>query len=270
MIYLVATPIGNMGDITFRAVETLKGVEIICCEDTRTSLPLLIHYGIKARLVSYHKFNEKERIKEIIEWARMGKDIAIISDAGLPGISDPGNTLVNACLENNIDYTVLPGASAFTTALVLSGFDNSNFKFCGFIESKGSARKKSLEKIAKESCTQIVYEAPHKLEKTLIDFAKIIPERKLALIREISKYYEDVKIFKAKDFREENIVYKGEIVIVIDSFNQEEKIYSDQDIVRLLNDSLDQGMSKKEAIKFICEKHNLKKNYVYGLSIDIG
>ena len=267
MIYFVATPIGNLKDITLRALETLEKSDVICCEDTRTSKPLLDHYDIKKKLVSFHKFNEEARIAEIISWAEEGKEISIISDAGMPGISDPGNRLVQACIEKNIPYTVLPGPTAFSTALVLSGFENTSFKFYGFLPVKGKDRKNILEAISLEPSTQILYEAPHKLEKTLEDLAAYCPDRKVAVIREISKLYEDVKIFKASEYKDQDLVYRGEIVIVIDADEIKAKDFSDDEIKAFLEEAKAEGLKNKDAVKAVSEKYGIKKNRVYDIAV---
>lgn len=265
MIYFVATPIGNLEDITLRALRVLKESDIIYCEDTRNTKKLLDHYEIKAKLYSYHKFNEQKRVDEIINLA-FDNDISIVSDAGMPGISDPGNILVKAMIENNIDYTVLPGATAFATALVLSGFDNSEFSFLGFLPSKTGDRKKVLEKISKTSITQIFYESPHRILKTLEEISSIMPKRKIAVIREISKVYEDVKIFKASEYENVEIIDKGEIVLLLDRYEEEVTITDD-----FIKDKLEElrsgGLPNKMAVKQVSKEFGISKNRVYEISI---
>lgn len=268
MIYIVPTPIGNLKDISLRALEVLESVDLIACEDTRTSSVLLNKYGIDKKLISYHMHNESKRTEEIIDLARQGEDIALISDAGMPGISDPGNRLIKKCIDQGIDYTVLPGASAFVTALVLSGFDNERFTFLGFMPSKKSDRDKVIEEIDESPYTQIIYEAPHRLMKTLVDLRDKMPDRRVAVIREISKVYEEVKIFKLSDLEDQDLVEKGEIVIVIDSY--EKKLdFSDQDIKKLLREKLDQGHSKTKAVKLVSREYDLARNKVYQLSLEL-
>lgn len=268
MIYFVPTPIGNLEDITLRAIRVLKEADIIFCEDTRTSKKLLDFYNISKKLSSYHKFNEKSKVEEIINLSLDDKNIAIISDAGMPAISDPGNILVQSLIENNIDYTVLPGPSAFTTALVLSGFDNSRFSFSGFFPTKNSDIDREIEKIIKNSDTQIYYESPHRIMKTLESLSLKIPEKKVAVIREISKVHEDVKIFKAKDYQDVEIVEKGEIVLLIDSFEQSIEI-DDGFIKQKLELEISNGDSKKTAVKKISKEYNISKNRVYEISLTI-
>lgn len=268
MIYFVPTPIGNLEDITIRALNVLKEVDYIACEDTRTSKKLLDHFEIDKKLISYHKFNEAERSNEFLNLIEMGYSIAVISDAGMPGISDPGNVLINVLIDNNIEYTVLPGASASITSIVMSGFDSSKFTFLGFIPNKGSLRTKFLEDISNAENTQIFYESPHRIKRTLEDLARFMPDRKIAVIREISKMYEDIKIFNAKDFEDADITEKGEIVVLVDAFNLKEEMDESQ-ITNKLKELTDQGYSKKSAVKELVKKYDLNKNQVYEISLSI-
>lgn len=267
MIYFVATPIGNLEDITLRAIRVLSESDIIYCEDTRTSKKLLDHYEIQTKLVSYHKFNEQKRVEEIIQNS-LDKTISIISDAGMPAISDPGNVLIRALIENNIEYTVLPGASAFTTALVLSGFNNESFSFLGFFPTKESEKQKLGNDIINNRSTQIFYESPHRIIKTLEFLSKLIPDRKVAVIREISKMYEDIKIFKAKEYLDFDIVEKGEIVLLIDKDDTEIEITQEY-IETKLKELLESGMTKKSAVKKLSEDLGESKNRIYEISLNI-
>src|SRR5574344_12432 len=268
MIYFVSTPIGNLEDITIRAIKTLESSDIIYCEDNRTSKKLLDAYDIKVKLSSYHKFNEKERVDEIVDKALDRLSISIISDAGMPAISDPGNILINNLIENNIEYTVLPGPSAFTTALVMSGFDNSEFKFSGFFPSKEKDKKNLLENIKKDPCTRIFYESPHRILKTLEFLSENISDYKIGVIREISKIHEDIRMFKAKDYRQVNIVDKGEIVLLIDKYNEVE-VLDDELIKEKMLNLLSEGLTKKSAIKILQKELNINKNKLYDISLEI-
>lgn len=268
MIYFVPTPIGNLKDITLRALEVLESVSVIFCEDTRTTKKLLDHYEIKNKLVSYHKFNEYQRIEEVINLVNDGNEIAVVSDAGMPGISDPGSVLINALIENGIDYTVLPGASASITALVLSGFDSSNFTFSGFIPQKGSEKTEFIEKIKNSKETQIFYEAPHRILKTLEALSKAFPNRRVCVIREISKLFEDIKIFEAKDFDTAGIIEKGEIVVLVDKDETEIEITDDLIRNKLL-ELIDDGVTKKSAVKEVSKLLGVNKNLVYEISLNI-
>lgn len=268
MIYFVPTPIGNLEDMTLRSIRVLQESDLIACEDTRTTKRLLDHYDIKSQLISYHKFNEFSRIEEIISYANEGKQISIVSDAGMPGISDPGNILINALIENNIEYTVLPGPSAFTTALVLSGFDSIQFSFLGFIPSKSGERNKFIQSIKNRDETLILYESPHRILKTLENFSEIIPNRKIGVVREISKIYEEVIIFQATDYKNVNIVEKGEFVVLIDK-NSEVIEITDELIIKKLNEEIESGETKKTAVKNVSKDLDVNKNRVYELSLDI-
>ena len=216
-LFIVPTPIGNLGDITFRAIETLKSVDLILAEDTRTSLKLLKHYKINSKIESYHMHNEHKKADSIINKISKGNTIALISDAGTPSISDPGFLLVRECIKNNIEVECLPGATALITALVISGLPSDKFLFEGFLPAK-KGRTKRLKELSNEKKTIIFYESPHRILKTLKDFSNYFsPEKQVSVSREITKIYENT-------FRgtiEESIVHfeknkpKGEFVIVL-------------------------------------------------------
>lgn len=268
MIYIVATPIGNLKDITIRALDALNESELIYCEDTRNTSVLLNHYEIKKKLVSFHEHNELSRSEEIIKYTKEGKIISIVSDAGMPGISDPGSKLIGQLIEQEIEYTVLPGPSAFTTALVYSGLNNDVFKFIGFLPAKGKQRKEKLEMIKNEKNTIMLYEAPHKLDKTMADLIEIIPNRKISVVRELTKIYESATTFIIKDYEHQEIVKKGEMVLVIDKDNEEIKM-SDEFIIEKLEEAISRGLRKKEAVSEVVEFFDVNKNRVYKLSIDL-
>jgi len=217
-LYIVPTPIGNLEDFTFRAINVLKDVNLILCEDTRRSKKLLIHYNIETPLRSHHKFNEHKEIGKIVDKILSGEKIALISDAGTPGISDPGFLAVRTCLENNIQVECLPGATALIPALVNSGIPFDKFVFEGFLPLK-KGRKTRLEKLSEEKRTMIFYESPHKLLKTLNDFSNSFgSDRKVSISRELTKIYEEtirlsleesIKLFNEKS-------PKGEFVIIVE------------------------------------------------------
>ena len=219
-LYIVPTPIGNLEDFTFRAINILMDVDLILCEDTRRSKKLLIHYNIETPLRSHHKFNEHKEIGKIVDKILSGEKIALISDAGTPGISDPGFLAVRTCLENNIEVECLPGATALIPALVNSGIPFDKFVFEGFLPVK-KGRKTKLEKLSEEERTMIFYESPHKLLKTLKDFCNSFgPERKVSISRELTKIYEEtirlsledaIKLFTEKP-------PKGEFVIIVEGY----------------------------------------------------
>jgi len=222
-LYIVPTPIGNLEDFTFRAINVLKDVDLILCEDTRRSKKLLIHYDIETPLRSHHKFNEHKEIGKVVNKILSGEKIALISDAGTPGISDPGFLAVRTCLENNIEVECLPGATALIPALVNSGIPFDKFVFEGFLPVK-KGRKTKLEKLSEEERTMVFYESPHKLLKTLKDFSNSFgQERKVSISRELTKIYEEtirlslenaVKLFTEKP-------PKGEFVIIIEGYKKQ-------------------------------------------------
>ena len=222
-LYIVPTPIGNLEDFTFRAINVLKDVDLILCEDTRRSKKLLIHYDIETPLRSHHKFNEHKEIGKVVNKILSGEKIALISDAGTPGISDPGFLAVRTCLENNIEVECLPGATALIPALVNSGIPFDKFVFEGFLPVK-KGRKTKLEKLSEEERTMVFYESPHKILKTLKDFSNSFgQERKVAISRELTKIYEEtirlsledsVKLFTEKP-------PKGEFVIIIEGYKKQ-------------------------------------------------
>jgi 16S rRNA (cytidine1402-2'-O)-methyltransferase len=221
-LYIVPTPIGNLEDFTFRAINVLKDVDLILCEDTRRSKKLLIHYDIETPLRSHHKFNEHKEIGKVVNKILSGEKIALISDAGTPGISDPGFLAVRTCLENNIEVECLPGATAVIPALVNSGIPFDKFVFEGFLPVK-KGRKTKLEKLGVEERTMVFYESPHKLLKTLKDFSNSFgPERKVSISRELTKIYEETIRLSLEDavklFTEQPP--KGEFVIIIEGYKK--------------------------------------------------
>ena len=217
-LYVIPTPIGNLDDITIRAIKTLEFVDIILCEDTRRSQKLLNHLGIKSNLKSHHKFNEHKQVNNIVDKIKSGSNVGVISDAGTPGISDPGFLLIRSCLNSNIDIECLPGPTALIPALIISGLPMEKFVFEGFLPNK-KGRKMKLQSLSQETRTMIFYESPHKLTKTLIDFQNIFGlERKISISREITKIYEHTQRGKINEILEK-LQYKknkGEFVIVVD------------------------------------------------------
>ena len=264
MLYLVSTPIGNLKDITYRAIEVLNQVDMIACEDTRHSMILLNHYSIKKPLFSYHKFNLKQSGEKIMEYLKEGKDIALISDAGTPGISDPGQDIVNLCIKNNQPYTFIPGANAATSALVMSGFDSSLFTFCGFIPENNLDRKIFFDKIKNVRTSLIFYCAPHKLNKDLENINKNLGLRSCALVKEISKIHESVHITKTDEVIAEP---KGEYVVVVEGAKKSNPL-NELEIFEHVNFYTDQGYSKMDAIKAAARDRDLSKNTVYKKILD--
>lgn len=266
MLYIVATPIGNLSEITFRAIEVLKEVDLIYAEDTRHTLVLLNHYDIKKPVKCYEKFSEKEKTQEIIALLRQGKNIALVSDAGMPIISDPGAILTSELSQNNIDFTVISGASACINALVLSGLDASNFYFAGFLPEKLSKKQELLEKIMYLEATVVFYVAVHDIKKDLDFLFSMLGDRKVAVVREISKKFETV--VRGTLGEELDIVEKGEFCVVVEGFLKS-NLLSDLSILDMLKDLIAKGIDKKEAIKLVATEKKLPKSQVYKESLKI-
>ena len=261
MIYFVATPIGNLNDISLRALETLKNVQVIACEDTRTSKVLLDKFEIKNKLlISYHKFNEQESSQNIIKLASEGKDIAIISDAGMPGISDPGNILTKKLVEAKIDFTVIPGASALTTALVLSGFDSRNFFFAGFLPEKKVEKDKLLSQISTLSSTLIFYVSSHNIKKDIQYLFEQLGNRKACLVKELTKVFETKYYFSLLSLPE--IDERGEFVLIVEG-NNESLDFDSMTVQEHVLFYVNLGFSKNDAIKKVAKERGKSKNEIY-------
>lgn len=264
-LYVVATPIGNLEDITLRAIKILNEVDLIAAEDTRHTLKLLNHLEISKPLISCHRHNEEDKSKEIIERLKEGKNIAIVSDAGTPGISDPGEQVIKCAIEKDIKVVPIPGACAMINALICSGLDTKNFYFIGFLPLNKKLRKEKLEEIYDSTKTIILYEAPHKLKNTLIDLKAVIGNRKIVLARELTKIHEEFIRKNIDELIEISDSLKGEFVIIIEG-KEEEKRENE-----LNNLTLEQhykfyerqGLSKKEIIKKIAKDRNVSKNEIY-------
>ena len=276
-IYLVPTPIGNLKDMTLRGLEVLQSVDIVAAEDTRQSLKLLNHFEIKKPLISYHQHNEQGKSEDILEMVREGKSIAIVTDAGTPGVSDPGAIIVQKCIENNIEFEVLPGATAITTALVYSGLDTTKFLFRGFISRETKERKRLFDEIRNSKESLIFYESPHRLISTLNLLHTELGNRKIAVCRELTKLHEEIRRGSLEEvinyFSERSI--KGEFVLVVEGKQQEEidrenkekwEELSIEDHIRLL---MNEGLNKKEAIKKVAKDRGLQKNIVYQIATEI-
>ncbi len=263
MLYFVGTPIGNLDDMTFRAVETLKSVDEIACEDTRHSLGLLNRYGIKKPLFSYHKFNERECGEKIIEKLKSGKNIALITDAGMPVISDPGNILTEMLEREGLEYTAVPGATALITALVLSGFPADKFCFLGFLPEKTEKRKEFLEKYKDFDGTLVFYSAPHDIVKDVQSLCSVFGNRSACAVREITKIYEEKIKFNLEDgyIGEE----RGEFVLIVEGKKEED--FDATPPKELLDRFLSEGMDKKEAIKKVAKLKGVNKNEIYKLTV---
>lgn len=276
-LYLVPTPIGNLRDITLRALETLKEVDIIAAEDTRQTLKLLNHFEIKKTLISYHKFNEQSKSDKIIDLLMDGKNIAVVSDAGTPGISDPGSVIVERCIEKMIDFEVLPGATAITTALVYSGLDTTKFLFRGFLPRENKDRKSIVDELLQSQETLIFYEAPHRLIDTLTFLLDTFGDRKIAVCRELTKIYEEIYRSTLKQaiqyFMEKKP--RGEFVLVLegkkleDIKEEKKEAWINLSIEEHILKYIDDGINKKEAIKLVAKDRELPKSEVYKFSTNI-
>jgi len=265
-LYLVATPIGNLEDITLRALRILKEVDTILAEDTRKTLKLLNHFEIQKPLISFYRHNEGVKVNHILNLLNDGKVLALVSDAGTPAISDPGEDLAKACIENDIEIIPIPGAVAFVQGLICSGFDTTRFVFEGFLSINKRTRKEKLEILKNETRTMLFYEAPHKLKRTLEDLRETFGgERRIVLSREITKIHEEFLRFTLDEaneyYNDENI--KGEFVIVVEGKEIIEEGPSEETVENLMRKYLNKGMDKKEAMKQVAKDKNITKSEVY-------
>lgn len=275
-LYLCPTPIGNLGDITQRTLETLKNADIIAAEDTRVGMKLLNHFKIKKPVTSYYEHNKREKGDYLIKKLLDGMTIAVVTDAGMPGISDPGEDLVRQCIENNIPVEALPGPCAFATALVASGMPTGRFTFEGFLSVNKKSRREHLSSLIDETRTMIFYEAPHKLIYTLNDFSETFgADRQIVLARELTKKYEEyirTTIGNAVTHYQE-IPPKGEFVIIVAGADAEyikEKHRSElPDAKTLINSYLIQGLKGKEIAKLVSEQTNISKNEAYEMFLNV-
>lgn len=267
-LYLCATPIGNLGDVSSRSLETFKMADLIAAEDTRRTLQLLNHFEISKPLTSYHEHNKHEKGGYIISLLKSGKNVVLVSDAGTPAISDPGEDLVKLCIENDIDVTSVPGPVAGINALILSGLPTRRFAFEGFLSVNKRHRREHLESIKNDTHTLIFYEAPHKLKNTLNDMQKVLGgSRKIALVRELTKIHEEVKrctIDEAVEYYGENNP-RGEYVIVIEGATEieEENDWEEISIYDHVEKYIKEGIPQKEAIKKVAQDRGLPKREVY-------
>lgn len=261
-LYLVPTPIGNMEDITIRSINVLKSVSVIFSEDTRETLKLIKYYDIEKPLIACHKFNEDSAALKICKYLDNGENVALVSDRGTPAISDPGYVSVYNISKKGYNVVCLPGATAFTPALVMSGLNPNHFLFYGFLDSKKSSKKKKLESLKTEKNTIIFYESPYRIRETLLLIKEIIGDRNISISREISKKYEEVYRGKVDDVLDELIEPKGEFVLVVDG-NKEKENYDTISLVEHVKILISDGISEKDAIKKVAKLHNVEKNKVY-------
>ena len=273
-LYICPTPIGNLEDMTYRTIRILNEVDLIAAEDTRHSIKLLNHFEISKPLTSYHEHNKDSKGGYLINKLLDGENIALISDAGMPGISDPGEDIIKQAIENNIEIEVLPGATASITALVGSGLETGKFAFEGFLDRDKKVRRNQLDELKEERRTIIFYESPHRLKDTLKDMLKVLGNRKIAVNREITKKYQEIiredietviNIFNEKEV-------KGEFVLIVEGFKGEKTIqnsYDDLNEREYVIALMENGMDKKDAIKAVCKDRKLKKDIVYKQVLDL-
>lgn len=267
MIYLVATPIGNLKDITLRALEVLKKADVVFCEDTRHSLKLFNAYGIKKPLVACHKFNERRAADKIISEACAGKEVAVISDAGMPVISDPGNVVCEVLKEEGLSYTVIPGANAFLSALVLSALPAERFAFLGFLPDKTGERNKLLEKYASLDLTLCFHVAPQDLDKHIASLYSVFGERRACAVREITKMYEEAVAFNLSEgYKGEK---KGEFVLVVEGAKDCGNPLNALSEKEHIQHYMESGLDKKEALKRAAKDRGVSKSELYKYTLDM-
>ena len=269
-LYITATPIGNLGDMSPRAVEVLRAVDLIAAEDTRNSIKLLNHFDIKTPMTSYHEFNRFDKADELVGRMLQGTDVAVITDAGTPCISDPGEVLVQKCIEAGINVTSIPGPSAVITALTLSGFSVRRFVFEGFLppKQKKRDRRAAIERIKDETGTIVIYEAPHRLNETLGELAEVFgATRRIALCREMTKKHEEV--IRTTIGEAAKTTPKGEYVLVIEGKSEEalseerQAAFEDMNLEEHLKLYMDKGMDKKSAMKAVARDRGISRRDVY-------
>lgn len=264
-LYIVGTPIGNLSDFSPRAIETLKNADFLAVEDTRVTVKLLNHFGIKKEMLAYYEHNKNSKGNLIIDRILKGESCALVSDAGMPAISDPGEDLVKAAYENNIIVESVPGPSALITALAISGMPSGRFCFEGFLTMNKIGRREHLESLKTEKRTMIFYEAPHKLLATLQDMLKTFGNRKIALVRELTKLHETVfhtTLSEAIEHYSENAP-RGEFVLIVSGAKEETAVYSMADALKIVNKLIEEGQSTSVAAKEAANITGLKKGEIY-------
>ena len=270
LLYLVATPIGNLKEISNRALEVFNDADIIAAEDTRNTYSLLSNYGIKKELFSLREHNEIEASKHVIDLLKSGKKVAYVSDAGYPGISDPGYLLVKQVLENDINVSTICGSSAFINALVASGLPTDHFYFYGFLPRKGNEAKKELEEMLSRKETLIFYESPHHIKETIELMESVFHERRAVIARELTKINEEFIRGTLPELKELDFTtLKGEMVVLVEGNQNEETEITDEDIIARLKFILSKGVSKKVATEIVTDELKIGKNRVYKLAQDL-
>jgi 16S rRNA (cytidine1402-2'-O)-methyltransferase len=264
-LFVCATPIGNLKDITLRVLETLKEVNLIAAEDTRQTRKLLTRYGIKTPLTSYHEHNEVTKGKELLRKLEGGQDIALVSDAGMPGLADPGHRLIKTCLEVGIGVEVLPGPSAFLTALVVSGLPTDSFIYRGFLPRKKSERVRALKEFSNEKRTLVFYESPHRLEGLLVDALEVLGDRRMVLARELTKKFEEIirgSISQVLERLREGKL-KGEMVVVMEGVGKEKSLVDIGSLGSRVIWLMREGFTRREAVKKIAEEEGVSPRMLY-------
>ncbi len=270
-LYVCGTPIGNLEDASIRLLKTLRGVDMIACEDTRHSIKLLNRFKIKSKLISYHEHSSPERENYILEKLKLGSNVALISDAGMPTISDPGESLVRQAIAAGIEVEVIPGPSACTAALAVSGLNSSSFVFEGFLPAKAAQRRERLGSLKDEPRTLILYEAPHRLLKTLHDMAAILGEERLITVaRELTKIHQEIRPGSVREIIDHYTVHppRGEICLLIPAPPEELKTIDWDQIMRETIDLINTGIDKKEALKMKAREYKIQKSTIYKKLLD--
>ena len=261
-LFLVATPIGNLSELSNRALEVLNSVSVIACEDTRNSLKLLTHFDIHTRMISYHNFNEEESSNGILKLLSEGQDVALISDAGYPLISDPGYVLVNKVIDEGYKIVTVSGPNAALNALVASGLETNHYMFYGFLNAKQSQAKKELEELKQFPYTIIFYEAPHRIEKTLKLLLEVLGDRRACLARELTKLHEEFIRGKLSELCELKDL-KGEMVLVVEGYKKVSEQIDEKELFKMIDELVLDGYKTKQAISEVANKYNVSKNNLY-------
>ncbi len=264
-LYIVGTPIGNLQDITLRALDVLRNADVIACEDTRHSLPLLNRYDVHAKLISYHKFNEAECSERIIDTVNAGQNVALITDAGMPSISDPGAELISRCRKLGVDIELIPGPTAVASAITLSGIKANGFVFLGFLPDKNSEKKNILSKASVSGLPIVIYVAPHDLTKTAATLLDILGDRTVHVVRELTKVHESVTTCTLSNF---NCEERGEIVMIIENSSCENPLNA-LSVKEHITHYISLGMDKKESVKQVAKDRGIPKNEVYQQALDV-
>jgi len=270
-LYVCATPIGNLEDITLRAIRVLKEADVVAAEDTRHTAILLDKYGISTPLTSYHKWNIASKTKHILNLIKQGKSVALVSDAGMPGISDPGSELIGEAIKEGVEVIPIPGPSAVLTALCVSGLSTDRFCFEGFLPSKRNERLKKLKQLALEERTLVFYEAPHRVVEALEDIGRVFGERNVVLARELTKKFEEVIRGKASNVVDhfKGQKPKGEFVVVVEGVHGKKVKASDSALFEMISDLKKLKISKKDIVKFLSKHSDLPKNQIYDMVLGV-